>query len=417
MSETENKTKFAEIIKELKDGLGMNLKELAEYVNSHSSTLLNFGRLEFQGVKWEEGRIKLLALYFGEEIDSDIEKFKENIWKTMSLDGDDYKKSKGISELEKKYKDDNLNEFICNVKEKVKKRYNDAKNGNLQKSDEERKVIQEYILRKYPHIQFENKDSGIIPVKSDVQKPAAQINPALTEVEEVELCVKMLVENEGLIKDTEQEPTTENLENGEVTSNSIKDSLNNTIEPEEDLGGSEKDEKSFEVKYNISKGIVLSSGAQTHLEAEKEYQVACSKKDPDEYIQHLQCATELGHREAIYRLGVAYINGEGVIHDPQKAVDYFFMAGKMGSADAVNQLRFCYMKGNGVEKNEMKAVWLLNILRKIQYQPRNSTVDISLDKSTKLKNNYKKELKKFVPETDDDYKIYELVCAWKEKCK
>ena len=38
MSETENKTKFAEIIKELKDGLGMNLKELAEYVNSHSST-------------------------------------------------------------------------------------------------------------------------------------------------------------------------------------------------------------------------------------------------------------------------------------------------------------------------------------------------------------------------------------------
>lgn len=380
MSETENKTKFAEIIKELKDGLGMNLKELAEYVNSHSSTLLNFGRLEFQGVKWEEGRIKLLALYFGEEIDSDIEKFKENIWKTMSLDGDDYKKSKGISELEKKYKDDNLNEFICNVKEKVKKRYNDAKNGNL-------------------------------------QKPAAQINPALTEVEEVELCVKMLVENEGLIKDTEQEPITENLENGEVTSNSIKDSLNNTIEPEEDLGGSEKDEKSFEVKYNISKGIVLSSGAQTHLEAEKEYQVACSKKDPDEYIQHLQCATELGHREAIYRLGVAYINGEGVIHDPQKAVDYFFMAGKMGSADAVNQLRFCYMKGNGVEKNEMKAVWLLNILRKIQYQPRNSTVDISLDKSTKLKNNYKKELKKFVPETDDDYKIYELVCAWKEKCK
>lgn len=41
-------------------------------------------------------------------------------------------------------------------------------------------------------------------------------------MEEVELCVKMLVENEGLIKDTEQEPITENLENGEVTSNSIR---------------------------------------------------------------------------------------------------------------------------------------------------------------------------------------------------
>ena len=51
------------------------------------------------------------------------------------------------------------------------------------------------------------------------------------------------------------------------------------------------------------------------------------------------------------------------------------------------------MKGNGVEKNEMKdSVAVKIFLEKIQYQPRNSTVDISLDKSTKLKNNYKKRI-------------------------
>ena len=410
MSEKKNTTKMVKIIDELKNGLGATTnKELAQCMDCSEATISRYIKQEFKEVQWSKERIYFWAVYFGEEIDSDIEQFKENIWKELSVRGENYKESLIIKRLEKEFNDDEIARCIANAKVNVKKRYDAAQNGNLQKSDEERKAIQGYIIKKFPSIQCENNDSEIMSAKAE--SPASQINPMPAGVGEGEACVKMPAENEGVIKDAEQEKITEKLENEKTAPNSIKDNLNNTIETEEDLDGSEKDEKNS----NIVGGIVLPRGAQVHLEAEKEYQVACSQKNTDEYIQHLQCAAELGHPEAMYRLGIAYINGEGVIHDSQKAVNYFFMAGKMGSADAVNQLRFCYMEGNGVEKNEMKAIWLLNILRKIQYQPRKSVVDISLDKSTKLKNNYKKEFKKFVPETDDDYKIQELVYAWKKK--
>ena len=49
----------------------------------------------------------------------------------------------------------------------------------------------------------------------------------------------------------------------------------------------------------------------------------------EEYIQHMLRAAELGHRDAKYYLGVAYMDGDNVIRDPEKAVTYFFEAGKM----------------------------------------------------------------------------------------
>ena len=61
----------------------------------------------------------------------------------------------------------------------------------------------------------------------------------------------------------------------------------------------------------------------------------------------------------------------------------------------------------------MKAAWLLNILRKINYQPKD-VVDISLNPEVNYLKIWKK-FKEFVPETEDDYKIRELILAWKDK--
>ena len=45
---------------------------------------------------------------------------------------------------------------------------------------------------------------------------------------------------------------------------------------------------------------------------------------------------------------------------------------------------------DGVEKSDMKATWLLNILRKINYQPKD-VVDISLNPEVKLSKKYGKK--------------------------
>ena len=165
-----------------------------------------------------------------------------------------------------------------------------------------------------------------------------------------------------------------------------------------------------------SEAIPLDEYSQVQREAEKEYKAACVMTTHDEeYIQHMLRAAELGHRDAKYYLGVAYMDGDNVIRDPEKAVTYFFEAGKMGSINAVYKLKICYAEGIGVEKNERNATWLLRILRKNHYQPDSPTVDISLDPKVKLANNYKKEFKEFIPETLNDRKLQELVLIWKNK--
>ena len=165
-----------------------------------------------------------------------------------------------------------------------------------------------------------------------------------------------------------------------------------------------------------SEAIPLDEYSQVQREAEKEYKAACVMATHDEeYIQHMLRAAELGHRDAKYYLGVAYMDGDNVIRDPEKAVTYFFEAGKMGSINAVYKLKICYAEGIGVEKNERNATWLLRILRKNHYQPDSPTVDISLDPKVKLANNYKKEFKEFIPETLNDRKLQELILTWKNK--
>ena len=69
----------------------------------------------------------------------------------------------------------------------------------------------------------------------------------------------------------------------------------------------------------------------------------------------LLCACSVDPQEA-NKLGLNYLNGDGVAQDYAKALKYFSQAAEQGVAEAQNKLGDMYEKGLGINKDYGQAL-------------------------------------------------------------
>ena len=392
----ESENIFKSAIAVVCNDLGLLQKELANFLVISTGGLSKYSELPYKWRKIDNRRVILLILYFGENSVSSYDAFKKRLNQEVSinLQAEEDIRGKFEKAREKAFKI-------------VRGRLQDLDEDKVKATNADREKIRERISLKFPkqvEIYEKGKETGEIEVKVDStlseNQIVAEADSVLAEDQTAVEADSVLAENQTAAEADSVLPenqTTVEADNGLMEKQAVESVQNNKTD-------------------EASEAIPLDEYSQVQREAEKEYKSACVMATHDEeYIQHMLRAAELGHRDAKYYLGVAYMDGDNVIRDPEKAVTYFFEAGKMGSINAVYKLKICYAEGIGVEKNERNATWLLRILRKKHYQPDSPTVDISLDPRIKLANNYKKEFKEFIPETLNDRKLQELVLIWKNK--
>ena len=382
---------------------------MAVCIKIDKTVLSRFKTHPYKWTKEIDRRLVLLALYFGEEAVKSVDVFEKRIYQVFSSEPhvEKYENCEMIKNINDELKDDGFDEICKEAFKIVRERLEDLDKDKVRATNAERKKFRERISLKFPkqvEIYEKEKETGEIEVKVDStlseNQIVAEADSVLAENQTAVEADSVLAENQTAAEADSVLPenqTTVEADNGLMEKQAVESVQNNKTD-------------------EASEAIPLDEYSQVQREAEKEYKAACVMTTHDEeYIQHMLRAAELGHRDAKYYLGVAYMDGDNVIRDPEKAVTYFFEAGKMGSINAVYKLKICYAEGIGVEKNERNAKWLLRILRKNHYQPDSPTVDISLDPKVKLANNYKKEFKEFIPETLNDRKLQELVLIWKNK--
>ena len=418
----ESENIFKSAIAVVCNDLGLLQKELANFLVISTGGLSKYSELPYKWRKIDNRRVILLILYFGENSVSSYDAFKKRLNQEVSinLQAEEDIRGKFEKAREKAFKI-------------VRGRLQDLDEDKVKATNADREKIRERISLKFPkqvEIYEKGKETGEIEVKVDStlseNQIVAEADSVLAENQTAVEADSVLAENQTaaeadsvLAEDQTAVEADSVLAENQTTAEADSVLPENQTTVEADNGLMEK--QAVESVQNnktdeASEAIPLDEYSQVQREAEKEYKAACVMATHDEeYIQHMLRAAELGHRDAKYYLGVAYMDGDNVIRDPEKAVTYFFEAGKMGSINAVYKLKICYAEGIGVEKNERNATWLLRILRKNHYQPDSPTVDISLDPKVKLANNYKKEFKEFIPETLNDRKLQELVLIWKNK--
>ena len=392
----ESENIFKSAIAVVCNDLGLLQKELANFLVISTGGLSKYSELPYKWRRIDNRRVILLILYFGENSVSSYDAFKKRLNQEVSID------LQAEEDIRKKFEEAREKAFKI-----VRERLEDLDKDKVRATNAERKKFRERISLKFPkqvEIYEKGKETGEIEVKVDStlseNQIVAEADSVLAEDQTAVEADSVLAENQTAVEADSVLPenqTTVEADNGLMEKQAVESVQNNKTD-------------------EASEAIPLDEYSQVQREAEKEYKAACVMATHDEeYIQHMLRAAELGHRDAKYYLGVAYMDGDNVIRDPEKAVTYFFEAGKMGSINAVYKLKICYAEGIGVEKNERNATWLLRILRKNHYQPDSPTVDISLDPKVKLANNYKKEFKEFIPETLNDRKLQELILTWKNK--
>ena len=392
----ESENIFKSAIAVVCNDLGLLQKELANFLVISTGGLSKYSELPYKWRKIDNRRVILLILYFGENSVSSYDAFKKRLNQEVSinLQAEEDIRGKFEKAREKAFKI-------------VRGRLQDLDEDKVKATNADREKIRERISLKFPkqvEIYEKGKETGEIEVKVDStlseNQIVAEADSVLAEDQTDVEADSVLAENQTAAEADSVLPenqTTVEADNGLMEKQAVESVQNNKTD-------------------EASEAIPLDEYSQVQREAEKEYKAACVMATHDEeYIQHMLRAAELGHRDAKYYLGVAYMDGDNVIRDPEKAVTYFFEAGKMGSINAVYKLKICYAEGIGVEKNERNATWLLRILRKNHYQPDSPTVDISLDPKVKLANNYKKEFKEFIPKTLNDRKLQELILTRKNK--
>ena len=405
----ESENIFKSAIAVVCNDLGLLQKELANFLVISTGGLSKYSELPYKWRKIDNRRVILLILYFGENSVSSYDAFKKRLNQEVSIN------LQAEEDIREKFEKAREKAFKI-----VRGRLQDLDEDKVKATNADREKIRERISLKFPkqvEIYEKGKETGEIEVKVDSTLPenqtVAEADSVLAENQTAAEADSVLAEDQTAVE--ADSVLAENQTAAEA--DSVLPENQTTVEADNGLMEKQAVESVQNNKTDeASEAIPLDEYSQVQREAEKEYKAACVMATHDEeYIQHMLRAAELGHRDAKYYLGVAYMDGDNVIRDPEKAVTYFFEAGKMGSINAVYKLKICYAEGIGVEKNERNATWLLRILRKNHYQPDSPTVDISLDPKVKLANNYKKEFKEFIPETLNDRKLQELVLIWKNK--
>ena len=405
----ESENIFKSAIAVVCNDLGLLQKELANFLVISTGGLSKYSELPYKWIRIDNRRVILLILYFGENSVSSYDAFKKRLNQEVSIN------LQAEEDIREKFEKAREKAFKI-----VRGRLQDLDEDKVKATNADREKIRERISLKFPkqvEIYEEGKEMGEIEVKVDStlreNQTVAEADSVLAENQTAAEADSVLAEDQTAVE--ADSVLAENQTAAEA--DSVLPENQTTVEADNGLMEKQAVESVQNNKTDeASEAIPLDEYSQVQREAEKEYKAACVMTTHDEeYIQHMLRAAELGHRDAKYYLGVAYMDGDNVIRDPEKAVTYFFEAGKMGSINAVYKLKICYAEGIGVEKNERNATWLLRILRKNHYQPDSPTVDISLDPKVKLANNYKKEFKEFIPETLNDRKLQELVLIWKNK--
>ena len=373
----ESENIFKSAIAVVCNDLGLLQKELANFLVISTGGLSKYSELPYKWIRIDNRRVILLILYFGENSVSSYDAFKKRLNQEVSIN------LQAEEDIREKFEKAREKAFKI-----VRGRLQDLDEDKVKATNADREKIRERISLKFPkqvEIYEEGKEMGEIEVKVDSTLPE---NQTVAEADSV------LAENQTAAE-----------------ADSVLAEDQTAVEADSVLAENQTAAEADSVLPENQTTVEADNGL---MEKQAVESVQNNKTD-EEYIQHMLRAAELGHRDAKYYLGVAYMDGDNVIRDPEKAVTYFFEAGKMGSINAVYKLKICYAEGIGVEKNERNATWLLRILRKNHYQPDSPTVDISLDPKVKLANNYKKEFKEFIPETLNDRKLQELVLIWKNK--
>ena len=83
---------------------------------------------------------------------------------------------------------------------------------------------------------------------------------------------------------------------------------------------------------------------------------AAQDNKPVDNTKWIRKAAELGDSEAQYKLGLMYLDGQGVKKDETEAVRWLRKAAEQGQPDAQLRLGWMYKKGQGVVKDETEAV-------------------------------------------------------------
>ena len=397
----ESENIFKSAIAVVCNDLGLLQKELANFLVISTGGLSKYSELPYKWIRIDNRRVILLI--------SSYDAFKKRLNQEVSIN------LQAEEDIREKFEKAREKAFKI-----VRGRLQDLDEDKVKATNADREKIRERISLKFPkqvEIYEEGKEMGEIEVKVDSTLPenqtVAEADSVLAENQTAAEADSVLAEDQTAVE--ADSVLAENQTAAEA--DSVLPENQTTVEADNGLMEKQAVESVQNNKTDeASEAIPLDEYSQVQREAEKEYKAACVMTTHDEeYIQHMLRAAELGHRDAKYYLGVAYMDGDNVIRDPEKAVTYFFEAGKMGSINAVYKLKICYAEGIGVEKNERNATWLLRILRKNHYQPDSPTVDISLDPKVKLANNYKKEFKEFIPKTLNDRKLQELILTWKNK--
>ena len=405
----ESENIFKSAIAVVCNDLGLLQKELANFLVISTGGLSKYSELPYKWIRIDNRRVILLILYFGENSVSSYDAFKKRLNQEVSIN------LQAEEDIREKFEKAREKAFKI-----VRGRLQDLDEDKVKATNADREKIRERISLKFPkqvEIYEEGKEMGEIEVKVDSTLPenqtVAEADSVLAENQTAAEADSVLAEDQTAVE--ADSVLAENQTAAEA--DSVLPENQTTVEADNGLMEKQAVESVQNNKTDeASEAIPLDEYSQVQREAEKEYKAACVMTTHDEeYIQHMLRAAELGHRDAKYYLGVAYMDGDNVIRDPEKAVTYFFEAGKMGSINAVYKLKICYSEGIGVEKNERNETCIFRILRKNHYQPDSPTVDISLDPKVKLANNYKKEFKEFIPETLNDRKLQELVLIWKNK--
>jgi TPR repeat protein len=116
--------------------------------------------------------------------------------------------------------------------------------------------------------------------------------------------------------------------------------------------------KSDEVKADINKIDANVEAAQKKLKQTLNYveRVAITHGATMPLVDDLETRAEQGNAMAQFKLGLRYLNGQGLTKDNVEGVKWLRKAAEQGHAGAQCGLALCYEGGKGVAKNEVEAV-------------------------------------------------------------